>query len=88
MNKVKEFLIKELELNELIKEMKKLPLKVNKRLFFSTSLVVPLVVCILASHIMDVNSREFTTVSLTLLLNWLIILCWILRDMINTWVKK
>ena len=88
MNKVKEFLIKELELNELIKEMKKLPLKVNKWLFFSTSLVVPLVVCILASHIMDVNSREFTAVSLTLLLNWLIVLCWILRNMINTWVKK
>ena len=90
MNKVYEFIIKVLDEGEKtsIKEMKMLPLKVNKWLFISTSLVVPLAVCILASHIMDVNSREFTAVSLTLLLNWLIVLCWILRDMINTWIKK
>ena len=90
MNKVKEFLIKVLDEGETtsIKEMKMLPLKVNKWLFISTSLVVPLAVCILASHIMDVNSREFTAVSLTLLLNWLIVLYWILRNMINTWIKK
>ena len=88
MNKVYEFIIKVLNEGETtsIKEMKMLPLKVNKWLFISTSLVVPLAVCILASHIMDVNSREFTAVSLTLLLNWLIVLCWILRILINTWI--
>ena len=86
MNKIKEFLIK--ELSKSMKVLKMLPLKVNKWLFISTSLIVPLAVCILASHIMDVDSREFTVVSLTLVLNWLIILCWILRDMINIWIKK
>ena len=90
MNKVKESLSKVLDesVKTGIKDMKMLPLKVNKWLFISTSLVVPLVVCILASYMMDINSREFTIVSLTLQLNWLIVLCWTLRDMINTWSKK
>lgn len=90
MNKIKELIIKVLDEGETtsIKELKMLPFKVNKWLFISTSLIVPFGVCILASFVIDVNSREFTAVSLTLVLNWLIVLCWILQDMINTWIKK
>lgn len=86
MNKIKKLIIKVLDEGETtsIKELKMLPFKVNKWLFISTSLIVPLGVCILASFVIDVNSREFTAVSLTLVLNWLIVLCWILRNMINT----
>ena len=80
MNKVKEFLI---ALGEVIKEMKKLPLKVNKWLFISTSFVVPLVVSILASHIMDVNSREFSCVTLPLFANTAITLIMFLHAMIK-----
>ena len=58
MNKVKESLSKVLDesVKTGIKDMKMLPLKVNKWLFISTSLVVPLVVCILASYMMDINT--------------------------------
>ena len=80
MNKVKEFLI---ALGEVIKEMKKLPLKVNKWLFISTSFVVPLVMCILASHIMDENSREFSCVILPLFINTAITLSMFLHAMIK-----
>ena len=58
--------------------------KIGKGLYIATSLVVPLGICLLASKFMDINSREFTIVLLTLLINIGIVLCWILYNLMKT----
>ena len=57
--------------------------KIGKGLYIATSLVVPLGICLLASKFMDINSREFTILLLTLLVNIGIVLGWILYNLLN-----
>ena len=71
MNKITEFLIRILTGNETmdLDDVKIPSFKIGKGLYIATSLVVPLGICLLASKFMDINSREFTIVLLTLLIN-------------------
>ena len=80
MNKIKEFLIKVLDEGEAtsIKDMKKPSFKISKWLFITTSLIIPITMCILASFVMNVDSREFTLLSFIPLFNCQIVWCWIL----------
>ena len=86
MNKITEFLIKTLTGNETmdLDDVKFPSFKIGKGLYIATSLVVPLGICLLASKFMDINSREFTIVLLTLLINIGIVLCWILYNLMKT----
>ena len=80
MNKIKEFLIKVLDEGEAtsIKDIKKPSFEISKWLFITTSLIIPITMCILASFVMDVDSREFTILSFIPLFNCQIVWCWIL----------
>ena len=86
MNKIREFLIRILTGNETmdLDDVKIPSFKIGKGLYIATSLVVPLGICLLASKFMDINSREFTIVLLTLLINIGIVLCWILYNLMKT----
>lgn len=79
MNKVKEFLIKVLDEGETtsVKDMKWPALKIGNWLFIITGFLSPLLGCFIGT-LMDVNSKEFIMLSIPLLLNVEILLCWFL----------
>lgn len=87
MNKVKEFLINVLDEGEVtsVKDMKWPSFKVNKCLFFSMAFLFPLMGCLLGSTFMDVESREFIVMTMILMLNVLLFLCWYLYCFMKVW---
>ena len=87
MNKVKEFLIEVLDEGETtsVKDMKWPSLEIGKWLLISTAFFSPLLGCILGGTFMDVNSKEFTVLVISLLLNCVICLCWFLCNFLKVW---
>ena len=87
MNKVKELLIKVLDEDEStsVRDMKWPSLRIGKWLLVCTAFLSPLLGCVLGSTFMDVNSKEFTVLVISLLLNCVICLCWLLCYFLKMW---
>lgn len=87
MNKVKELLIKVLDEGETtsVKDMKWPSLRIGKWLLVCMAFLSPLLGCVLGSTFMDVNSKEFTVLVISLLLNCVICLSWLLCYFLKVW---
>lgn len=81
MKKVKELFFKVLDEGETTKDMKWPSLKIGKWLLISMAFLSPLLGCIIGSTFMDVNSKEFIMLSIPLLFNVEICLCWLLYNL-------
>lgn len=85
MYNLKELIIKAFDEGEStsVKDLKWSSLKIGKCLFFTTAFLSPLLVCILGSTFMDLESREFTILLIPLFLNWCIFLCAVLFHLLR-----
>lgn len=83
MKQFKELIIQVLDEGEAtsVKDMKWPSLKIGKWLLISMAFISPMLGCILGITFMDVNSKEFTVLTIPLLLNCVICLCWILYNL-------
>jgi len=83
MKQFKELIIQVLDEGEAtsVKDMKWPSLKIGKWLLISMAFISPMLGCILGITFMDVNSKEFTVLTIPLLLNCVICLSWILYNL-------